>query len=267
SPLYRCLQVKMPVYFIHSEQIKDNKVKLDDRLAHHLRNVLRLKVGETLFLVDERPRRYLTRVTASSPDRLVLAIEKEEAPPEENRSVVRLGIGILKGEKMDWVIQKATELGVSRISPLVTQRVIARPRPERLDHQQNRWEKIAAEAAQQSGRWEIPKIDSPSDLPTLLADTAPSVFKFIFSPEVSHGSIRKSIQSSIGSSSFQGTLLIGPEGGWETTEVAEAAQKGYLPISLGTRMLRSETAALVALSIIQYEVDNKRMGMQSDGNH
>lgn len=248
----------MPVYFIRSEQIKEKKIDVDDHLVHHLRDVLRLKEGETLSLVDERPRRYLCRVTLSSSSRFVLEIEKEEMPPEESRPEIRLGIGILKGEKMDWVIQKATELGVSRISPLVTRRVIARPRPDRADHRQRRWQKIATEAAQQSGRWEIPLLDLPLDFPGFMAETAGEGFKFMFT----QGSPQKSVMGELIGSSFdclpiQGTLLIGPEGGWTKSELVEAAQHGYRTLSLGPRTLRSETAALAALSIVQYEIENE----------
>lgn len=251
----------MPVYFIRSEQIQGKRVDVDDHLAHHLRNVLRLREGETLSLVDERSMRYLCRVALSSSSRFVLTIEKEERPPEENRPVIRLGIGILKGEKMDWVIQKATELGVSRISPLVTQRVIARPRPDREDHQQRRWQKIATEAAQQSGRWKIPRLDLPRDLPDFMMETAGEDFKFIFMQETpQEGSIRELIGSTSGPLPIQGTLLIGPEGGWAQPERVEAAQLGYIPLSLGPRTLRAETAALAALSIVQYEIQNKKRG-------
>ncbi len=244
----------MPVYFIRSEQIKDKVVAVDDHLAHHLRNVLRLREGETLFLVDERPRRYHCRVTLSSSSRFVLTIEKEEGPPEENQPVIRLGIGLLKGEKMDWVIQKATELGVSRISPLVTQRVIARPRPNRTDHQQRRWEKVATEAAQQSGRWEIPSLDLPGGLTDFMMETAGERFKLMFMQEAPQKeAIGELIRSSLASSlSLHATLLIGPEGGWDQSEQAEGVRYGYTPLSIGPRTLRAETAALAALSIVQY---------------
>ncbi|MFQ5579797.1 MAG: 16S rRNA (uracil(1498)-N(3))-methyltransferase [Nitrospiria bacterium] len=248
----------MPVYFIHSEQIKDKRVEVGDHLAHHLRNVLRLREGESLFLVDERPRRYLCRVTLSSSSRFVLTIQKEEDPPEENRHTMRLGIGILKGEKMDWVIQKATELGVSRISPLVTQRVIARPRPGRTDHQQRRWEKIATEAAQQSGRWEIPDLDLPVSLRDFMMETSGEPFNFMFMQERFQKKFFRPFDGSLPPSSphIHATLLIGPEGGWTPSEQDEGIRQGYTSLSLGPRTLRAETAALAALAIVQYEIEH-----------
>jgi 16S rRNA (uracil1498-N3)-methyltransferase len=250
---------EVPVYFIRSEQINEKCVEVDDLLAHHLRNVLRLREGETLALVDERPRRYLCRVTLSSSSRFVLTIEKEERPHEENQPVIRLGIGLLKGEKMDWVVQKSTELGVSRISPLVTQRVIARPRPDRARHQKRRWEKIAMEAAQQSGRWEIPSLDPPSDLSDFMMETAGERFKFMFMQETLQKSgIRELIGTSFSPLPIRATLLIGPEGGWAESERARGAQQGYTPLSLGPRTLRAETAALAALSIVQHEIQHAK---------
>lgn len=250
----------MPVYFISSGQIDRKKVEVGRELAHHLQDVLRVKVGETLFLVDEQPKRYQAKVTESSPGRLVFSIEGEEIP-SRIRPAIRLGIGLLKGEKMEWVLQKATELGVAAISPLVTQRVIVRPKSDRLAHQHERWMKILTEAAQQSGRWEIPRLDSPADLERFLTETAAG-FKFLFYEGSSVGPPPHPIKEAIGplQPPFQGTVLIGPEGGWENQEVAAAAERGYSVLSLGERTLRAETAALAALAILQYEFDQREEG-------
>lgn len=252
----------MPVYFISSSQIDQKKIEIGERLAHHLQDVLRVKVGERLLLVDEQPKRYHARVIELLPGRLVLTIESEErAVP--NRSMIRLGIGLLKGEKMDWVLQKATELGAAVLSPLLTKRVIARPNRDRFPHQRERWKKIITEAAQQSGRWGVPRIDFPVDLETFLAESAPG-FKLIFYESAPPGPLQRKMKEAIDallrSSSLQGTLLIGPEGGWEESEVDQAIQKGYSILSLGERTLRAETAALAALSIVQYEIEGREGG-------
>lgn len=256
----------MPVYFISSDQIDQKKIEIGKSLAHHLQDVLRVKVGERLLLVDEQPKRYHAKVVESLPGRLVLAIESEERSPPA-RSMIRLGVGLLKGEKMDWVLQKATELGAAVFSPLLTHRVIARPGPDRFPHQRERWTKIITEAAQQSGRWEVPRIDFPLDLETFLAESAPG-FKFIFYESAPAGPLRKKIAEAIDAfrpdAPVQGTLLIGPEGGWEQSEVDRAVQKGYSVLSLGERTLRAETAALAALSIVQYEIEGRG---REDGNH
>ncbi len=117
----------MPVYFIRSEQIDQGHVHLDKTLQHHLRNVLRLKVGETVLLVDEYPKRYETRVTASHPQPITLSIESEILPPLQNSPTIRLVVAFIKKDKMDWLLQKATELGVSSFTPLITERTVIRP--------------------------------------------------------------------------------------------------------------------------------------------
>jgi 16S rRNA (uracil1498-N3)-methyltransferase len=258
----------MPIYFISSEQVDHQKIEIDRELAHHLQDVLRVKVGETLLLVDEQPKRYHARVIESLPGRLLLRIEGEERSVQK-RAMVRLGIGLLKGEKMDWVLQKATELGAAVISPLVTRRVIAKPKSDRLSHQHDRWSKILTEAAQQSGRWEIPRLDPPGDLESFLAGTNPG-FKLIFYEAAPTDRLQRKIKEAIDPfsslSPVQGTLLIGPEGGWEKSEVDQAIEKGYSLLSLGERTLRAETAALAALSIVQYEIEG-REGEKQDGHH
>ncbi len=253
----------MPVYFIRSDQIDDKKVSLGPDLEHHLRDVLRLKPGESLTLVDEHPRRYLTRVIAAYPDPLQLEIESEVPAPGPVLGKVHLAFGMLKGEKMDWVMQKATELGVSRLTPLLTERTVVRVRPERLPHQQSRWLKIITEASQQSCRWSLPQIDPPIDLPTFLAQTVSDSenahsesFRFIFSERTPTEPCGDTIRLEIAQSPEAGIILIGPEGGWEPTEVSEAFKAGFLPVSLGEQILRAETAALAALAIVQYEMRN-----------
>lgn len=246
----------MPVYFIRSEQIQRGKIEIGGDLAHHLRDVLRLREGETLLLADERPRRYLAKIVGRASSRLVLEILKEETPPPRSLPAVRLGLGLLKGEKMEWVLQKATELGVMRISPLRTARTTVAPKSERVERRLDRWMKIILEAAQQSGRWEVPRIDPPSDLRTFLGETASSEPKFAFWEEAPAAPLRPILRSALPGvppPSAEAAILIGPEGGLEKGEVDEARRGGYRLLSLGPRTLRAETAALAALAIVQYE--------------
>ncbi len=247
----------MPVYFIRRDQVAGGKIEIADQLAHHLKNVLRFKVGDTLLLVDEQPKRYFAKIIRSVSSSLLLSImEEEELPQTRLEPVIHLGIGLLKGDKMDWTVQKATELGVNRITPLITARTIVRPDTARLTRQHARWVAIATEAAQQSARWSIPQVDPPLDFHTFLSET-PAGFKFILHTETGP------LQNPLSTDDSCGTILIGPEGGWEESEAEDATQKGYLPLSLGERILRAETAALAALTIIQYEFDNRKRY----GNH
>jgi 16S rRNA (uracil1498-N3)-methyltransferase len=245
----------MPVYFIRSEQIHQGKIEIGGDLAHHLKDVLRCREGESILLVDEQPRRYLAKIVGRSSTRLNLEILKAEDPPQRRLPTLRLGLGLLKGEKMDWVLQKATELGVMRISPLQTARTTVAPKSERLERQRGRWMKIVLEAAQQSGRWDIPQVDPPSDFRTFLAETASSAFKLIFWEEASPSPLRPLLMAALQPSETQGTILIGPEGGLEKSEIEEARRIGYQVLSLGPRILRAETAVMAALAIVQYELE------------
>ncbi len=250
----------MPVYFIRSDRIVRQQVHLDPALQHHLRNVLRLKVGESVRLVDEHPKAYTARVIASHPNPITLKIESETLPPGDAFPTIRLAVALLKKEKMDWLVQKATELGISRLSPLVSARSIVRPNPKRALHRRARWQKIALEAAQQSCRWDIPAIDAPLSLQTLLSEApAPDSFRLICSERHAAGSCQAVIQEGLSGKTRSGTILIGPEGGWTADELEQADAAGFHAISLGERILRTETAALAILSILHYEILN--------GNH
>ncbi|MFQ5543892.1 MAG: 16S rRNA (uracil(1498)-N(3))-methyltransferase [Nitrospiria bacterium] len=242
----------MPVYFISSSQIQGKHIEIDPSLSHHLCHVLRTRLGDLVRLVDESPKRYTARVVPARAGQFSLEIEHEELAPSSTRLFLRLGVGLLKRDQMDWIVQKATELGVSRISPVVTNRGVVRPRPERLSNQHKRWMKIAKEAAQQSCRWEIPQIDLPSDFGAYLSEPVLG-FRFIFSERHPTFSSRNKIRSELSHSSQYGNILVGPEGGWAEHEIPDAVQAGYLPLSLGERILRTETAALAALAIVQYE--------------
>ncbi len=242
----------MPVYFIRSEQVHQGEIVIMADLAHHLHAVLRCKVGEELFLVDEQPIGYLAEVTQTAPACLTLKIKKEISPSQEKTAQIHLGIAILKGDHMDWALQKATELGVQRISPLVTARCVVAIKPERQSHQLNRWRNIVKEAAQQSGRWSIPIIDSPCQFSEFIGQPAREGFQFIFWEEANPN------ENQLALSAQNGSILIGPEGGWDRSEVNLAVNQGYQVRSLGRRILRAETAAVAALSIIQYEFEQEK---------
>ena len=241
----------MPVYFIHSDQIQEGKIEIQGDLAHHLRDVLRCQAGELLYLADETSKQYRACVVCPSSVGLTLSIVDEAFPDTQQFPLVRLGMGLLKGEKFDWVLQKGTELGVAEIVPLITQRTIPQIRPERLPHQIKRWRKIVLEAVQQSGRLSIPIVSPPSDFSTFLKRA--EGLKLIFREGREVQPLRTVIQSAEACSGGI-TILIGPEGGWEGQEVSEAVVAGFQPVSLGKTILKADTAALVALAIVQYEL-------------
>ena len=237
----------MPTYFVDSGAIVPPTIRITGSLLHHLRESLRLKPGETLSITDDRGIRYRTEIAEVTNGALVGRILDTTSPPPRLSPSIVLAQALLKGEKMDWVIQKATELGIERIIPVLAAHSIVRPRAERIEHQRTRWQRIALEAAQQSERWTVPVIDEPVTVPELLSQST-SATK-IFLAERSHGSSLTTVP--LPGADGEVRLLIGPEGGWEEKEVSQALQNGFVSVTMGPRILRAETAAIAAISVIQ----------------
>lgn len=239
----------MPVFFISADQIRDDLVTISSPLHHHLRTSLRYQVGNELWVGDDRRRRYRIRLTHIDARQLIGEVVEEQAGPAPKAPPLVLGQALLKGERMDWVIQKATELGIARMVPLVTKQTVVRPRTGRIDAQQERWERIALEAAQQSERWDIPTMEKPCDLGEFCQAQASAAARLILQERgVKHGlssvSLPREPTATI-------VLVVGPEGGWREDELAVTATSGFTPVSLGERILRAETATLAALAILQ----------------
>jgi 16S rRNA (uracil1498-N3)-methyltransferase len=149
---------------------------------------------------------------------------------------------------MDWVIQKATELGVERIAPVQATHSVVRPRADRIEHQRARWQRIALEAAQQSERWCVPVIDEPVTISELLTRSKSATSKIVLA--------ERSDDTSLTTVPLPGPddevwLLIGPEGGWDDKELEQVLQHGYSAVTLGPRILRAETAAIASISVLQ----------------
>jgi 16S rRNA (uracil1498-N3)-methyltransferase len=240
----------MPVFFISSDQIHDDSVTVTDpTLLNHLRASLRVRIGETLRVVIEGTRRYLVRIVALERNLLRGVILEEEAAPAGVRPTISLGQAILKGDRMDWLIEKSAELGVASVTPLVTARTIARPAPARADARQARWQRIATEAAQQSEQWHIPKVLSPAGAEDFFKRNLDGAINLILTERRPGRSLASCPLPE--DSDRRLRIATGPEGGWTEQEVTTAIDCGFAPVSLGARILRAETAALAALSILQ----------------
>ena len=188
----------------------------------------------------------LTRVTKQELAGHILSTTQE---PVRTAPRLRLAQALLKGEKMDWVIQKATELGVSEIIPLQSRHTIVQLRPERLDAQLARWQRIALEAAQQSEQWHLPVIAQPQTLTACLTSHPAPALSLILT-ERREGQSLDSIELPEGDNESM-LVLVGPEGGWSKEEVAQAEQAGCTMMTLGPHILRAETAAIVTVGILQ----------------
>lgn len=239
----------MPVFFIHSTTVEDEMVTIADPLFSHLSKSLRTRPGDHLILNDERYRRYHTtilQVTKHVIHTKILSIQ--ESSPSSTSSIT-LAQALLKGEKMGWVIQKATELGVHAVAPLITERVILRVSPTHAAGYQERWARIALEAAQQSERWNIPTILPLQIFQEFLQRDDEGLKIMLAERQEERVSLSKiplpaGIQGRI-------TVVIGPEGGWTQDELHAAQSRNYSFATLGQGILRAETASLASLAILQ----------------
>ena len=241
----------MPVFFIPSTAIQGKNITLSDPLYSHLSKSLRVRTGQKLRLRDEQRQEHTIIITKISKKFLTGEIQDTQAGPPHHKPTVTLAQSILKREHMAWAIQKATELGVSSIAPIITERVQRLSGKSSMNHYCERWERIALEAAQQSERWDTPHILHPQSFSNLLQNLSPTPLHFILiEREKSDNFSPFSFERHLTTTSNI-VLSIGPEGGWSQEEVQEAGKAGCIKITLGERLLRSETAAVAGLVILQ----------------
>jgi 16S rRNA (uracil1498-N3)-methyltransferase len=238
----------MPVFLISSQSIQDGTIHITDPLLDHLRASLRVNPGEELWFGDERRRRYRTRILEVSRKVLRGQVIEERVGPVPYGPPITLALALLKGDRMEWVLQKATELGVARMIALLSRRTVIRPRAERLPTRHERWHRIAWEASQQAERWDVPEVVGPLSAEEFF--TAPSTALRLILKERDAGQSLQALELPRGPETAI-VLAVGPEGGWASQEALWAHDGGFVPVTLGQRILRAETAALAALSILQ----------------
>lgn len=244
----------MPVFFVPSQVINDKVFSIKGPLFQHLSKSLRMREGEELIVSDDTRQRYHLRIESLSKTTLTGKIFKTEQGPPPPKASIILAQSILKGNHMNWAIQKATELGISMIVPLLTDRVIIRPRADRIEFLQKRYARIALDAAQQSERWEVPQVLPPTPIQKFFEQYRQKTIKCVL---VERDEL-PGLQTLPLDNKFSGTVVLtgGPEGGWTEQEQQIAKQFDFISFSLGTSILRAETAPLAALSIIQYRLGN-----------
>jgi 16S rRNA (uracil1498-N3)-methyltransferase len=217
--------------------------------AGHLVRVLRLRAGDPLTLFDGAGGEYPAEVVTVGRDDVAVSVGEHD--PVERESPLRLTLlqGISRGERMDWVVQKATELGVSVIVPLLTVRsMVSLNGDSQVQKKLHHWSAIAIGACEQSGRNLIPQIAAPCTLQQYLARTAAAdaESRLLLSPTASH------TLADLQMSDAAATLLIGPEGGLSAEEQDVAQLRGFQGVRMGPRVLRTETAAVTALTVLQH---------------
>src|SRR6185369_11319740 len=225
-------------------------VTLDADEARHLRDVLRLKPRDAVYVFDGAGLEYRCIVKDARRDSAELWIDTQHHPAKpESQLQLKLGVALLKGEKFDLVVQKATELGVQQIVPVITRHADIHLR-DKSDAAKRimRWQRIALEAAKQSGRAVVPIIAEPEDIGAMIR-TSDHSFRLMFSEK--SGKEMGEISTSPTNDSV--LVLVGPEGGWADEEVALALEFNWDVVTLGGRTLRAETAAIVAITLVQHK--------------
>jgi 16S rRNA (uracil1498-N3)-methyltransferase len=231
--------------YVDTELAVGQLLDIEGGAGNHVTRVLRLRVGEALTLFDGRGGEYSASIKEIRRDTVLVNVLEHRALERESPCQLTLAQGISRGERMDWVVQKATELGVSRIVPLFTERSVVRLDERQAARKIQHWRSIAVSACEQSGRNRIPDIAVPVGLYDFLQSGPLEGAGLLLSPDA------ESSIADIASLAGGATILIGPEGGLADIEREAAGNHGYTPVRMGPRVLRTETAAVCALSLLQ----------------
>ena len=235
-------------FYAVPDNFQTDEITLGLDETRHLRDVLRLNEGERVQVFDGDGREFLCEIARIEKRAARLVVVEEIAPksPESTLNLT-LAVALLKGEKFDLVVQKACELGAAKIIPLVTKRCDVRIR-DAADalKRTERWRRIALEAAKQSGRARLLKIEIPVDFETFLKNSATEDKSFVLFAETGGESFEIIKQSE------KLTAVVGAEGGWEDFEVEAARRSGFQIITLNGRILRAETAAIAIAAVLQH---------------
>jgi 16S rRNA (uracil1498-N3)-methyltransferase len=238
----------------HAPQIApDNPlVELPPDEADHLVRVLRLRAGDKVRVFDGHGHEFLARIESTGRGATKVRLLEPLRAPREPSVRMTLALVVLKGEKVDAVVRDATMLGVARLQPIVSARAEVSASAVRRSHRVDRWRRIALSSAKQCGRAFVPTVEPPLGLEAFIeADTAE--LRLILTEPAEAAASEESLASlEARPAPATASLLIGPEGGWTGEEIAQAKQRGFLPLTLGTLTLRADAAPLVALSVLLF---------------
>lgn len=219
-------------------------VALEEKSSHHLSKVLRLKIGSSVILFNGDGYDYAGHIDAINKRSVSVNIGSREIVNNESPLKIHLGIAVSKGDRMDWIIQKSTELGVDEITPLLSARTEVKLKGDRKEKRQLHWQQIVISACEQSGRSQLPNINPIQSL-TEWTKTTKATKKFVL-----HHRTTQQLDSRDDVDLI--CLLIGPEGGLSEDEIEFAEEHQFCALQLGPRILRTETAPLTAISILQH---------------
>lgn len=237
-------------FFLAKKNIHGESATIAGAELEHMRKVLRLGIGDAVTLFDDEGWEYEGIIRSYSNGMGEIKIVSSHRPERESAVRITLAQALGKGDKFDWVVEKATELGAAAVVPFLCRRTVPKLDGLGREKKSQRWQRIALSAAKQSGRTRIPEIFGVMDFSDLVRRPWPCDLKIIFwENETSRGLARLREDNSNLESLL---LVVGPEGGFTPDEVREAAASGFHSVRLGKRILRTETAAVTALSLAQF---------------
>jgi 16S rRNA (uracil1498-N3)-methyltransferase len=252
----------MSRFFISQANIYPDGIAVSGEDAAHIGRVLRHKQGDMLTLCDGNGTDYLVEIDRITTDTVFTHIVKSGTNNTEPPIDITLFQGVPKSDKMEFIIQKSIELGVKRIVPVLTERTVVRfDSSKDTDSKVKRWQKISLEAAKQSNRGMIPAVAKPISFAAALKLAGEAELSIIPYEKEERETLKKHISDRrIGSAS----VMIGPEGGFSEKEVQEAINAGIVPVTLGPRILRTETAGIAVLAMLMYELGDINLCMKSE---
>jgi 16S rRNA (uracil1498-N3)-methyltransferase len=237
-------------FFVRPEDVRPSELLLSGDERTHLVHVLRLGPGAQIYAFDGRGHEYVAEVAQVAADWVRCHILRHPEAGPRMPVLISLGQGLPKGEKFDWVIQKTTELGVAEIVPVLSERAVPQITGARVMTKQRRWEKIAREACKQSGRATLPRLWPPTRLKEFFIAFQGAELKLIFWEHEKRQRLTSVLQGHERLATI--ALIVGPEGGLTPEETAQGEAYGFRPVGLGERILRTETASLVAVALLQH---------------
>lgn len=241
-------------FFGKSENIFSDHIIIDGTDVNHIKNVLRMRIGEKLMVSGGNNTDYLCSVKEFTEDKVILDILSEDKADSELKARIHLFQGLPKADKMELIIQKCVELGVYEIIPVATKRCVVKLDEKKADAKITRWQSISESAAKQSGRTIIPQIHSLMSYKEAVKYASSMDVKLI-PYELCEGmeATKKALDNL--KPGMDAAVFIGPEGGFDISEVEFAVENGMIPVSLGKRILRTETAGFTVMAIIMYHLE------------
>lgn len=234
-------------FFVGEKNLKENTtITLSKEKHKKIKNVLRLKIGSIISLFNNSAFEYEGKILNIDKNETQILISKKRPVDKTSSLSITVAQALTKGKKFEWVLQKATELGVSSMIPLLTERSII---PKVSQNKKSRWMKIVQESSQQCGRSEVPELKNEMSLVQFFKQLPADITKIIL-VEPAHGSFAGRGMTEDKGKEF--VILSGPEGGFTPLELNQAQENGFIPLTLGHLTLRSETAPLVLISILQH---------------